>query len=48
MTFFQRVKDVLEKHQERRVARWQIENMTERQLNDLGLSKKQLRAILEV
>ena len=48
MTFFQRVKDVFEKHQERRVARFQIEHLTERQLNDLGLSKKELRAILEV
>ena len=48
MTFFQRVKDVFEKHQARRVARFQIENLTERQLNDLGLSKKELRAILEV
>lgn len=48
MTFFHRIKDMIEKHQERRVARWQIEHMSERQLNDLGLSKKQLRAILEV
>ena len=48
MTFFQRVKDMVEKHQERRVARFQIEHLTERQLNDLGLSKKELRAILEV
>ena len=48
MTFFQRVKDVFEKHQARRVARFQIEHLTERQLNDLGLSKKELRAILEV
>ena len=48
MTFFQRVKDVLEKHQARRVARFQIERLTERQLNDLGLSKKELRAILEI
>lgn len=48
MTFIQRIVDVIQKNQERRIARWQIEHMSERQLNDLGLSKEQLRAILEV
>jgi uncharacterized protein YjiS (DUF1127 family) len=48
MSFWARIVDVIQKNQERRVARWQIENMSERQLNDLGLSKAQLRAMLEI
>ena len=48
MSFFERIIDVIQKNQERRIARWQVENMSERQLNDLGLSRKQLRAILEI
>lgn len=48
MSILARIVDMIQKNQERRIARWQIENMSERQLNDLGLSKAQLRVILEI
>lgn len=39
----QRIYDYLIKYQERRVAIWQIDNLTDEQLKDIGYTRTQLR-----
>lgn len=41
-----RIYDYLIKYQEKRVAIWQLNNLTDKQLNDIGLTRREIYEVV--
>jgi uncharacterized protein YjiS (DUF1127 family) len=45
--WFSRILTAMQEAQMRRVAHWQLHNMTDRELRDIGISRGQIREVLQ-
>ena len=44
---FTKLYKAIQRHQERRVAYWQLNNMSDKELNDMGISRGQIYEVLK-
>jgi len=45
--WFSRILTAMQEAQMRRVAHWQLHNMSDRELRDIGISRGQIREVLQ-
>ena len=47
LTFMKKICAAIQKTQEKRAAYWQLQHLSDRELKDLGLSRGQIREVVE-